>query len=423
MSDPRIQITQPTVLGLVNNIGAIAKSVGLGGLRLDARRIVEHAEAETGAELLDPIVREGLDVLVQSLDSEANLNLFGSFAVRNILRRGLTSRLQVEEALVRDTPILEQKIQSPVFIVGMPRSGTTILHALLQLDRNHRAPLCWECLLPYPAPTKQDYTTNERIDRIGKDFEQIFRLVPDFKAKHYMAADSPQECVGITALNFVSFQFLAMAYIPSYHDWFMRANQVQNLRWHRRFLQYLQSGGISAMRWLLKSPVHLMRFPAIFDVYPDAKVIVTHRHPEKVIPSVASLISSMRSLYTSDEDSHRTGQEQLAIWSDYLKRFLSARTQLGRENQIVDVQFEDFRSDQLRVIDSIYARFGWNLHADDRKKMRHFLDEEQQGKHGAHEYSLSQFGLDSEMIAARFNDYIDFSRSLNNRSNVEHTGR
>jgi hypothetical protein len=408
LANPSIRIRQPVALRAVNRVGAVVRRCGLRPLALDAERILENARRASGFEVRDPMFREGLERLVHGLESHARLSAFGRLAARRTVQRSADSRSRVERAFAEHPGISDERVQDPVFIVGMPRTGTTILHALLHEDRNRRAPLSWECLLPHPAPGPEEHDENERIDAVRKEFDQIFRLVPDFRRKHYMTADSPQECIGITALNFASFQYLAMAYLPKYHDWFTEADQVANLHWHRRFLQFLQSGGIRTRRWLLKSPVHLMRLRAIFEVYPDARVIVTHRHPASVVPSVASLISSMRSFYSDDEDTVRTGREQLRIWADYFARFLRDRRELGREDQMVDVFFDDFVKNQMSVVDSIYARFGWELQPEDRTRMEQLLQRERRGKHGVHKYSLGQIGITRPELDNEYAHYLDF---------------
>lgn len=423
MSGSQIHINRPFLLRTVNNLGTILDRSGVRPLRLDAQETLNRAQNTTGNSLTDSLSQEGLETLVRSLNEEANLSLFGRFAFQNVLRRSAVSRLHVERALNSQGEDEQTEIREPVFIIGMPRSGTTILHALLHLDRNHRAPLSWECLLPYPAPRAEDYVANARIETIRREFDQIFRLVPDFKKKHYMEADSPQECIGITALNFVSYQFLAMAYLPTYLEWFMSADQSRNLRWHKSFLKFLQSGGVVTPRWLLKSPVHMMRLRAVFDVYPDARVIATHRHPARVVPSCASLVSSMRSFYSDGEDSHRTGRDQLSTWAEFQNRFLADRQRIDKEDQIVDVRFEGFQSDQMGVIDSIYEKFGWNLHAEDREKMQRFLREQPHGKHGVHEYSLEEFGITEEEVNADFADYVDFLASELAENHIQEKGR
>lgn len=398
------------MLRAANAVGTLFERCGIVPFSLDAARMLDRSERLCGFALSDPMPRDGLAMLVRSLETEARLSLFGRFAMRSALQRAADARHRVEGAFAERPEIADEPIRNPVFIVGAPRSGTTILHALLHLDRDHRAPLSWECLLPHPAPT--DYVADERIDTVRGEFDRIFTLVPDFRKKHYMEADSPQECLAITALNFTSFQFLAQAYLPSYHEWFVDADQERNLRWHRRFLQFLQSGGVRRPRWLLKSPVHLMRLGELFAVYPDAQVIVTHRAPDRIVPSTASIISSMRSLYSDHEDTVRTGREQLRIWADYFDRFLRARSQHDGKAQIVDVLFDDFVRDQMGVVESIYARFGWQLRAEDRARMERFLREEPRGKHGVHEYSLAQIGVTPTEIQRDYANYLDFLETL-----------
>lgn len=408
MASPSIRIRQPVALKVVNRVGAVVRRCGLKPFALATERMLENARRASGFEVRDPMFREGLERLVHGLETHARLTTFGRLAARGTVQRSADSRSRVESALAEHPEIGDESIRAPVFIVGMPRTGTTILHALLHLDRNHRAPLSWECLLPHPAPAPEDHDDNERIEAVRREFDQIFRLVPDFKRKHYMTADSPQECVGITALNFASFQYLVMAYLPEYHDWFVHADQAANLRWHRRFLQFMQSGGIRTHRWLLKSPVHLMRLRALFEVYPDARIIVTHRHPASVVPSVASLISSMRSFYSDHEDTLRTGREQLLIWADYFARFLRDRRKLDREDQMVDVFFDDFAKNQMAAVDSIYSRFGWQLRPEDRARMEQLLKRERRGKHGVHKYSLGQIGVTRPELDNRYAHYLDF---------------
>ena len=397
---------------MANAAGTLLERGGVVPFSLDAARIVDRSERVSGFALSDPTPQDGLAMLVRSLESEAALSLFGKFAMRRVLQRAADARHRIERAFAEHPEIAGEPIRKPVFIVGAPRSGTTILHALLHLDREHRAPLCWECLLPYPAPGPADSVVAERLETVRGEFERIFRLVPDFRRKHYMAADAPQECIAITALNFTSFQFLAQAYVPSYHEWFVDADQERNLRWHRRFLQFLQSGGVRGPRWLLKSPVHLMRLRELFAVYPDARVIVTHRHPGRIVPSTASIISSMRSLYSDHEDAVRTGREQLRIWADYFNRFLRDRSRHDGKTQIVDVLFDDFVRDQMAVVESIYGRFGWQLRAEDRARMESFLLEEPRGKHGVHEYSLAQIGATPAEIEREYANYLDFLETL-----------
>jgi hypothetical protein len=295
----------------------------------------------------------------------------------------------------------------------MPRTGTTILHALLHEDPAHRSPLAWECLLPYPPSTPVTFDDNNQLRTIRKEFHQLFKLVPDFLQKHYMAADSPQECLSIDALDFNTYQILAQLYTPSYLHWItFEADRLSTMRFHKRFLQYLQSGGVMGERWLLKSPVHLMRLPELFEVYPDARIIMTHRAPDKVVTSAASLISSVRSLYSDHEDPHRTGREQLETWSFYFKRFLESRKTLKREGQIIDLMFDDFAANHIGTVKKIYDHFGWDLSDIAMVHFREFLLRNPKDKNGVHYYTPETFGLTREMINREFSEYNDFLTTL-----------
>jgi hypothetical protein len=228
-----------------------------------------------------------------------------------------------------------------------------------------------------------------------------------------MEADAPQECLGITALDFNSFMFSTQLYMPSYMKWFLeKSDMLGTMRFHKRFLQYLQSGGVKAERWLLKTPVHLRRLPELFDVYPDAKIIMTHRGPADIVTSTASLISSVRTLYSDREDPKVTGKEQASLWSEYFKRFIESRRQLGKEGQFVDIRFEDFVADQTGVIREIYARFGWDLPESTVKKFKDFLQMNPRDKYGKHVYSIESFGLKEEKLNEQFSSYLEFYNTL-----------
>jgi len=306
-----LRIQRTYLLNTINRIGYFLRFIGLDPFKINSEKIITKVQKKSGYSISHPKLEDGLKRLVYSINYEGKTNPFGALAVKGLLERTLYNRYKIEEEITKNPQIEKEKIEQPIFIIGMPRTGTTILHALMHEDPDHRSPLAWECLLPYPVSTPETFRNNKQLETIEKEFTQLFKLVPDFLQKHYMAVDSPQECLGLTALNFTSFMFSAQLYLPSYMDWFTNeSDQLNTLRFHKRFLQYLQSGGVKSKRWLLKSPVHLMRLPEIFEVYPDARVIMTHRDPREVVSSTASLMSSVRSLYSDYEEPKTTGREQ-----------------------------------------------------------------------------------------------------------------
>lgn len=410
MENQELFIQRSSMLNGINFFGKVFKKIGLDPFKLDADKLIKEAKKKANFEgAIPPHAEKGMRILIDSINRESKVNPFGALAIKGLLERTLFQRLKIEQALAADLRIENTAIKEPVFIIGMPRTGTTILHALLHEDKAHRSPLSWECLLPYPVSTPENFNDNPQLQTITKEFGQLFKLVPDFQKKHHMSAVSPQECIGVNFLDFNSFQTAAQVYIPSYMEWFLnQADKLSTMKWHKRFLQYLQSGGVEAKRWLLKSPVHLIRLEEIFEVYPDAKIIMTHRHPGKVVASATSLISSVRSLYSDHEDPIRTGDEQCIFWSEANNRFLAQRDKLNKEDQIIDLYFEDFVSDQMKLVEKIYQRFQWNLSPESIQSMKAFLAANPQGKHGKHEYSLAQFGLSPERIEQDFKQYIHF---------------
>ena len=410
---PSLFIQRSNLLNGINRVGKALKSIGMDPFHLDADDIIAKAAGKAGYKYELPKAEEGIRRMVDAINREARPNAFGSLAVKRLLERTLYNRYLFERYLEQNPEIEESPVEQPVFIIGMPRSGTTILHALMHEDPDHRSPLAWECLLPYPPHTPGTFTDNEQLRTIRKEFSQLFKLVPDFLRKHYMAADSPQECLGIDAIDFNTFQISAQLYVPSYMEWvFDGADRLSTMRFHKRFLQYLQSGGVKGERWLLKSPVHLMRLPELFEVYPDARIIMPHRDPTNVVTSTASLISSVRSLYSDHEDPFRTGAEQLETWSRYFRRFLESRKKLNKEDQIIDLRFDDFARDQIGTVRKIYERFGWELSDMALVHFKEFLIQNPKDKNGVHYYTPETFGLTREQINMEFQDYNEFLTTL-----------
>jgi hypothetical protein len=402
------------MLNLINGVGNALKTVGIDPFKLDADAIIKKTrkKAVFNGELPGQ-VDVGLHKMIDSVNKSAKLNPFGKLAVKNLIERTLYGRFKVEQVLAENPEIEQIGIKEPVFIIGMPRTGTTILHAMLHEAPAPRSPRAWDCLLPYPVPQAETFTDNPQLNTIKKEFEQLFKLVPDFLKKHYMAADAPQECLAINNLDFNSFQISAQLYAPDYMEWFADGSgSLSTMRFHKRFLQYLQSGGVKAERWLLKSPVHLMRLDEIFEVYPDARIVMTHREPTKVVASIGSLLSSVRSLYSNHEDPVRTGREQMETWKHYFDRFLESRKRLNKEDQIIDLHFEDFASDHIGTAQKIYDKFGWELTDEAIARFKTFLAKNPRNKNGLHMYRLEDFGLTEEEVNNKFSEYIKFMNSF-----------
>ncbi len=217
----------------------------------------------------------------------------------------------------------------------------------------------------------------------------------------------PQECIEITSHTFASQRFHTTHFVPSYKAWLDRHDQHGVYGFHRRFLQHLQ-WRCPTGRWVLKAPIHLFALDALFDSYPDACVVQTHRDPLKVMASQASLITLLRSAFSDRVDPGRIGAELTRRWAEGAERAISARRDWAiGDGRFLDVQYADLARDPLATVRRIYAHFGFDLSLEAERRMRRFLAENPKNKHGRHDYSLARFGLDAREVGRRFRVYCE----------------
>jgi hypothetical protein len=293
-----------------------------------------------------------------------------------------------------------QEIREPLFIVGLPRSGTTILQMLLAADPEHRSPLMWEVMTPSP-PTSAD--EKRRIQRATQSSNLFNWLAPSFRYVHAVGAELPQECVRLMTPSFMSDQFDTMYYVPSYRTWFFQQDLRPAYEYHRRFLQHLQFRR-RADRWILKAPTHMFAMPALLSVYPDALFVQTHRTPVDAIASVSSLVTILRSAFSDTVDPFTVYREAIQYWSETMEKFLDERDQLA-SNRICDLEYNQIRRDPIAAVRQIYEHFGWSLSQDTAQRMHALVASQARGQSGNHRYHLSQFGSSAEEVLSAFAPY------------------
>ncbi len=394
---------RPLALRLLNGVGGALRRAGLPVVRLDETSLCAAATRRTGLEDFgDGSFREPLRRLVDGFEREAALTTLGRVIARGDLLRLLENRLHMVDERTRHPEIDEGPIRRPIFVVGLPRTGTTILHQLLAQDPANRVPMTWEVMHPWPPPARATYETDERIPRVEKHFAGVDRLMPGFNSMHPMGARLPQECVALTAHDFASMVFSTTHRVPSYQAWLDAAD----LRWvyasHRRQLQYLQ-WRCPTERWVLKSPGHLWALDALRAEYPDAAIVQTHRDPLKVVASLTSLVTVLRGMASDDVDPHAIGAEWTVLLAAGLERSMVARAHVPFD--VFDVQFADFIRDEVGMVRRIYERFGLALSTEAETRMRRFLAENPKDKHGAHRYTLAAAGLDPAVERWRYAAY------------------
>src|SRR5205085_2010725 len=264
---------------------------------------------------------------LESCHREARLNVIGKMALRSDVVRILCNRLLLTRDRRLYPEIAQQKIREPLFIMGLPRSGTTLLHMLLAADPAHRTPLTWEVMSPSPP---NDSKRQKRIRHAARNLAMLRWLAPTFQTVHVIGAELPQECVSLTGPTFLSDQFDTMYNVPTYRGWFFKQDLRPAYQFHRQFLQHLQQRK-AAERWVLKAPAHMFAARALVATYPDALFVQTHRDPIEAIASVSSLVAILRAIFSESIDPVQIGRDAIDYWAEALKTFISERDRLPAE--------------------------------------------------------------------------------------------
>ncbi len=351
--------------------------------------------------------RDGLRALTASFESEARLNCVGRFVAQQDTLRQIRTQVQLTMELEQHPEIFEQQIRRPVFVVGLPRTGTTILLALLAQDPAHRPLLFWEGLDPV-APKHGPDRRQQKARSLIRSFDY---MSPNYQSIHPMGADLPEECVLLFWTLFSTPQFDFQYHVPSYLDWLRERglgdayrryrDQLRLLQWQDRCASNLQGGG----RWLLKDPAHLLGLDHILELFPDACVIQTHRDPLKSLPSNCSLYAHSRIMCSDEVDALELGAYVAdGIWPEALDAALDARDRLPEQN-FFDLRYVDFMKDPIHSIERIYRHFGLALSGSTRDAMRAYIDLHPRAGKRVHSYSLEQFGLSAAEQRERYQAY------------------
>ncbi|MCW5891412.1 MAG: sulfotransferase [bacterium] len=390
-----------------NRGGRVIQRTGVSLIRLEPEALLDEARRRARLEDFDEDgFREAFRRVVHSFDREAGLTLLGRIAARQDLLRLLKSRLQLVDDRRRHPDIAAESVRRPIFVTGLPRTGTTLLHGLLAQDPASRAPLHWESVFPSP-PDRSRARVRRRIDAAARQLRWFHRLNPDIRRMHPLGATLPEECLIITSHAFLSYQFQTSHHVPSYQAWLETQDLVLCYAWHRRFLQHLQWRG-RGERWVLKAPAHLFGIPALFATYPDAAVVFTHRDPTEVAASLASLTTFLRRTFSDQVDPRAVGTEMTARWARGIYKALADRDAgCAPAGQFLDVRYTDLVRDPIGTVRHLYAHFDMPFTAVAEERMRRFLAANPKDKNGRHVYTLGDFGLDADAERARYRAYLE----------------
>jgi hypothetical protein len=368
-------------------------------------RLLNKAASKTGlSDWGDHEFMKPLQLLLKPRTDRYKLTFFGEKMIIHNVMRCLKNRLLIQKELKAHPEIRNEPIQKPLFITGLPRTGTTLLQNLLAQDPNSRTLLFWEALEPAPAPEPATHETDPRVKK-AKILLKIFLILhPSYKTAYNLDAKKPAECLGLLANTFVKAGplFYSVADYQRGLDW---GDAELAYREYKQQLQILQ-WKFPKKRWVLKAPAHLGELDTILKVFPDANIILTHRNLKEVLPSLTSLFMMSR------KPSNRFGKEQLSLamqehaWiiGNMINKALSVRNEQN-ESHFIDICYKDLTMDPIQTVKKIYEYFHYPYSVEFEARIQQWLKENPQGKHGRHNYSIYQKLLTDQMIEDNFSKY------------------
>jgi hypothetical protein len=373
---------------------------------LDADSIVRAAqrraqESDCGGDSF----REPLERYLRALREEAELNFFGRLAVRGMLVSSLRNRIELAKWARAHPELRDERIEAPWVIVGLPRTGTSLLSILLGLDPNARALMHWEGARPIPPPTLATAAEDPRITENAKELRALLKLNPALGAMHPFGATIAQECVALFMYDVRTLGVETQAFVPSYGRWLQGCDMAPAYAQHQLALQSLQAAQ-PTQRWVLKTPNHLWCLETLLATYPDARVIWTHRDPGKVITSLASLTNTLQRMFTHRRDPVPAAQE----WRGKARFAMESGMDFDArapDGWCQHLRFEDLMKDPIGAVRSLYARYGeapCDLHV---RRMEVWVQERGRHSDGRHVYNPSDFGWTYEGLAETFSDYSE----------------
>ena len=399
----------PWWVRLVNRLGNQLEQIPLFHDLLSVRAIITEAERKTGlSDWGDEDILTPLRLLTEPDAEGLKLTFSGKWYVHRNLVELLVNRLLIQDEVARHPEILSIPVQRPLFIAGMPRTGTTVLQRLLSEDPNSRPLLCWEALHPVPPPDPKTQGTDLRIKRVEREIKFLYAVFPEIASLHYMDARTPEECEWLLKNSLIVPSFVwEFPEFPAYNAWCEGLDKTPAYSYYKVQLQILQ-WKFPPARWVLKGNEHVNSLGALLSVFPDACIIQTHRDPCKSFASEVSFYLKLLGLKSTAPGKFlaRAAREMLEHYARTLERAMAFRRNAD-PTRFFDVPYGELLRDPFGIIRKIYDHFDLPLNEDCLGRMRRWLAENPQGKHGVHRYSLEQFGLDPEQVRERFSAYIE----------------
>jgi hypothetical protein len=381
-------------------------SVDVSSLAPDA--LEAAARSETGLDDFgDGTHREGLERFTAALRDEADLSDQGVAIMSGRLTALLVARLQVEQTYREHPEIADQVVEGPVFVIGLPRTGTTALSQLVAADPQMRSLRLWESSAPVPPPETATEQTDPRIAATEQGLELMYAAFPRMRTLYHQEATTATECQDLLGMSFRTVHFDGYAHVPTYVEWVRDADMRATYAYHHKVLRLLQ-WHCPPRLWHLKTPVHMFALDDLLASYPNARFLWSHRDPAVVLASVCDLIAYTRSWVSDRDDAAELGAGELSLWAEAVQRAMDfrARADDGAGHRFADVAHADLQTDPVGAVARAYETIGVDFPNASRRALDDWA-----GRHpprgGRADYDLEQYGLTAADVRSAFADYLD----------------
>ena len=375
---------------------------------LDPKKLVMMAQNKSGlTDFGESGFLTSLDKFVDCVAREARLHAKGLDVLGSEIVDWLVNRLRMHRDIQKNPGILDEDLSDPIIIIGLGRSGTTKLQKMMSSADNVQKALFWRLLNPARFPDAVEGHPDPRIAAATAS-HTLTADNPEHDAAHRIAEEEVEEEWMLYYQTFEDWIWCAVMYLPTFFDWTMSRSGQEAYRYVKKVLQYLQwqDGGHRDRPWILKAVGHIANIECLLNCYPNATLVHAHRDPRQSIPSFSKLLHASWSVRTDPPPKRVIGAEQLRQWSTATTRYLAARDKLKLDDRILDVKYEQVRSDPMPVIKEVFKRANRHLGAEMEQQMLEWNNNNEQHKFGKHVYSLEEFGLSGEGIDQAFEGYI-----------------
>jgi hypothetical protein len=365
--------------------------------------VIDNACKITGLDAFpDATYHEGLEFLVEQINQCSAATDKSIQVMEREMVSALCNRLRVEDYLLRNPGVLNQAIEKPVFVFGIPRTGTTFTNHLLGADRNRRSLLNWEAAQSIPPATSETLYTDPRCEEKRAQQQKLLDDNPGLVLPHWEWADDPTECIFLLAQDFKALSWEARLPMPGYSKWILECDMTSAYKYHKKVLQILQSQAPGI--WNLKMPSHAIFVKTLKKIYPDARLIWTHRDPYQTFASSCSLNRLTQKFTGIEPDPFYIGENAKRRLGAHVAGAMEGKAEFGSD-AIYDIYYNDLMKDPIAEMQKLYRWLGDAFTEEIESSMKQWIDSHPQNQFGKHNYTLEEFGQSRESLASIFGEY------------------